>query len=159
VPGVIVSHDYDQTRDIISEIALTYACEQFNFNQESLKEEMKKKEELKRMAGEPSDKPNVVKPISNYMDYKNYGCKCLQVIHPDGLEIPVYNVYNPVQFRKYFPKGRSATQFGGIYLRSSRNLNVVRKEKSLWEKLIPFGIILAIVALSIMGAWLFPLKG
>ncbi|MCJ7425061.1 hypothetical protein MUP01_12470, partial [Candidatus Bathyarchaeota archaeon] len=36
-PAVVVSEDFDQTRDFISEIALTDNCDTFNTNQEDLK--------------------------------------------------------------------------------------------------------------------------
>jgi hypothetical protein len=159
VPAVIVSEDFDQTRDIISEVALCFACEQFNFNQEKLKEEIKKREDDLRKAGSVVERPTLVKPITDYTDYENYGHRCLQVIHPDGIEIPAYNIFDTTKFRKYFPLGCTAGFFGGEFLRDSRKLNMTRKEKSLWEKIIPLGIIFGIVLVAVMAAWMFPLKG
>ena len=167
VPGVLVSSDFDQTRDIISEIALSYACDQFNFNQEELKKQVKRQRELTEeqrldSSNEGQQIVNVkqmpnIQPITNYSDYERYGCRCLQAIHPDGLEIPSYNIFDPVKFRKYFPHGCSATLFGGEFLRDSRKLNMTRKTPGLLEKYLPIGIVAGISLVAIMAAWMVPL--
>jgi hypothetical protein len=140
--GVIVSEDYYKTRDMVSEIALCYAAEEFNSNQDKLLAEYGEK---------------VIAPITDYTDYEAYGRKILEHLNPDGLKIPSYSIYDPNKFRKYFPKGYTATFNGGIFIRAARNLNLGNNKLSFWEKVIPLGLIVGFVIISIVAAWMVPL--
>lgn len=140
--GVLVSEDYYKTRDMVSEIAICYAAEEFNNNQESLKKE---------------HSGVTIQPISNYRDYEEYGRAILEHLHPDGLKIPAYSIYDPNKFRKYFPEGLTATFNGGIFIRDARNLNLGNNKLSFWEKVIPLGLIIGFVIVAIVAAWMVPL--
>lgn len=140
--GVIVSEDFYKTRDMVSEIALCYAADEFNANQEKLK----------------IDNPNeVVKPITSYTDYEKYGRKILEVLHPEGLKIPSYSIYDPNKFRKYFPKGLTATFEGGIFIRGARRLNLGSNKPSFWEKVLPLGFISAFCIIALVASWMVPI--
>lgn len=140
--GVIVSEDYFKTRDIVSEIALCVAAEEFNNNQESL---------LKEYGAES------IRPIKNYDDYECYGRSVLEALHPEGLKVPSYWIFDPDKFKKYFPPGLTATFHGGIIIRDARSLNLGNNKQSFWEKMLPFGILCGISMLFVLAAWMVPL--
>ena len=148
-PAVVVSEDYDQTRDIISEIALTDNCDEMNKNQDAL---IKWKEET-------GDTSMTVSPIESYEDYEDYGRETLQLIHPEGLPMKAYNIFNNIRFLKYFPKGCSHMFFGGELELESRGLHQNENEKGFWEKhaLLIGSILIAIVAIG--AAAFVPLHG
>ena len=132
--GVIVSEDYYKTRDFVSEIALCSATDAFNAN-------------------------NPAKPIKNYTDYKAYGRNMLEVSHPEGLRVPVYSIFNPDKFKKYFPSGLTATLKGGIIIRDARELNLGSNKLTFWEKVIPMAMIMVVALIAICAAWFVPLTG
>lgn len=140
--GVLVSEDYYKTRDMVSEIALCYVIDEFNANQEALKEKNPKQ---------------TVKPITNYEDYETYGRTVLELLKPNGLEIPAYNIYDPDRFRRYFPKGYTATFAGGILIRAARKLNLGNNKASFWERVLPLGFICAFAIICVVAAWMVPL--
>lgn len=141
--GVIVSEDFYRSRDMVSEIALCYGLENFNKDQLELKE--------------GKLKGKVVKPVNNYNDYEEYGRELLQQIHPEGLVIPSYSIFDPNKFRKYFPKGFTATFNGGIFIRAARKLKVMTKVTGFWEQTIRLGIFMVTGLIAIIAAWMVPI--
>jgi hypothetical protein len=144
-PAMLVSDDWDQTRDVLSEIALTYTIEQFNNNQEELQ-----KEEILKGDGK------VVQPIMNFTDYRDFGRDVLELLFPDGLWIPAYNVFSPVKFQKIMPKGCSAGFGGGEFERDSRKLKKKTKPPTFWEQVLPFGLICGISLAFLLAGWMAP---
>jgi hypothetical protein len=156
-PAMMVSDDYDQSRDPVSEIALCHACEEFNRDQDwwlGVKQELHKRGVKLPPMLEEGD---VAKPIENFTDYKTRGNLLLKIRYPEGIPIPAYSIFNPVKFRKYFPKGRSAGFFGGVQIRKARKLKTRIKEKGFWEKALPVLIILSLDVVAIVAAWNVPL--
>lgn len=159
--AVVVSEDFDQNRDFLTEIALCYACDEFNMNQEQLRNSLNEvnRKNIEKGLVPVNNKPIVVQPIEDCEAYEMYGRKCLQVINPEGLKIPSYSMFDPSKFRKYFPRGCSSMWFGGELIHDARKLNLRRKAKSFLEVhaflIMSFGIAI----ISIMAAWLFPLGG
>jgi hypothetical protein len=148
-PAVVVSEDFDQTRDFISEIALTDNCDIFNTNQEELR---KWKEEQKL------DGNTVIEPIENYTDYEDYGRETLQMVHPNGLPLRIFNIFSNIRFLKYFPLGCSHMFFGADVTLESRLLKTRTKPVGFWEKhALLAGAIIVVVLLNIC-AWMIPLK-
>jgi hypothetical protein len=145
--AVMVSDDFDTTRDPVSEIALCEACEIFNNNQEEL-EKYKREHKFDSL---------VVKPISSFSDYRSYGRKVLEQLYPDGLPIPSYSFFNHTKFRKYFPKGRDGDLQGGIFLRKSRRLRERLKDEGIWGKVLPLGITVVFVGIVIFAAMYAPI--
>lgn len=164
--AVVVSEDFDQNRDFVTEIALCHVCDEFNANQEQLKADVDKAYQEKladaKELGLSEDfidsiKPQVVKPIENCDAYEMYGRKCLQATHPDFLEIHPYNIYNPNRFRKYFPRGCSSMFFGGELIHDARKLNLRRKPKGFWEVHAFLMVAAGISMIALLVAWLFPM--
>ncbi|MCJ7724379.1 MAG: hypothetical protein MUP03_09620 [Anaerolineales bacterium] len=152
-PAMIVSDDFDQSRDPVSEVALCYACDLFNAELETWVKDIMPKLTLP----EDIDYKALAQPIDNYNDYSDRGHLLLKLAYPDGIPIPSYNIFNPTRFRKYFPKGRSAGFFGGVQLRKARELKAQVVEKGFWEKALPMMMILAIIIVVVMAAWMAPL--
>jgi len=147
-PAVVVSEDFDQTRDIISEIAVTDNCDEFNVGQEKL---LKLKEEGKLEGA-------VIAPIQNFVDYESYGRESLQIANPEGLRIRAFNIFSNIRFLKYFPQGRSHMFFGADVTLESRLLKTRTKPLGFWEKhAFLAGAIIIIVVLN-MVAFMVPFK-
>lgn len=165
VGAVVVSEDFDQNRDFITEIALTHNCDIFNNNQEILKREAQDKyfndvEDAKRTGQELQViPPQIIQPITDCDAYEKYGRKVLEHLNPDGLSYPSYTMFNPSLFRKYFPRGCSSMWFGGELIHDARKLNLRRKEKSFLEVHAFLMMCGGISIISIMAAWLFPIGG
>jgi len=155
--AVVCSEDFDQNRDFVTEIALCHACDDFNANQEQLKEELEKKYQEALLINPEVEKPRVIKPVEDCNAYEVYGRQCLQVISPEGLTISAYNIYNPNRFRKYFPRGCSAMFFGGELIHDARKLNLRRKPKSFWEVHAFLMMAGGIGMIALLVAWLFPI--
>jgi hypothetical protein len=155
--AVVCSEDFDQNRDFVTEIALCHACDEFNANQEQLKEEMETKYQQALAINKDIEKPKVIKPVEDCEAYEIYGRQCLQVINPDGLTIPAYNIYNPNRFRKYFPRGCSAMFFGGELIHDARKLNLRRKPKGFWEVHAFLMMAGGVSMIALLVAWLFPM--
>jgi hypothetical protein len=148
-PAVVVSEDYDQTRDIISEIALTDGADEFNANQTALID-WKKEQQIEGA---------VIEPINDYEDYETHGREALQLVYPDGLPLKSFTIFNNLKFLKYFPKGCSHMFFGGELELESRGLHQSESVESFWEKHTLL-IVAGIIALAAMAAaWFVPLGG
>ena len=158
-PSMIVSDDYDQSRDPVSEIAICHACEEFNRDQKWWAEFREKVAQARKTGEELPDwaKEAIAKPIKSFTDYRERGNLLLKLRYPEGIPIPAYNIFNPVLFRKYFPKGRDATFFGGVELRKARKLMLKIVQKGFWEKHLPIMIIAAIGIVMMIAAWNAPL--
>jgi hypothetical protein len=139
ITGAVVSEDYDKNRDFVTEIALCHALDEFNEDQPKLTTGL------------------TAQPVSGFEDYENYGREDLESLHPNGLETPAYNIFNPNRFRKYFPQGCSAMFFGGELIYAARNMNIDRKEKGFWEVHAFLALAGGIGLLAIVVAWLVPL--
>ena len=148
-PAVVVSEDFDQTRDFISEIALTDNCDIFNTNQENLK----KWKEEKNLDGN-----TVIAPIEDYTDYEEYGRQTLQMVYPEGLPMRVFNIFSNLRFLKYFPLGCSHMFFGADVTLESRLLKTKTKAQGFWEKHAVFAGAIIVVVLSLIVCWMVPLK-
>lgn len=146
-PAVVVSEDFDQTRDFISEIALTDCADEFNENQETL---------IEKHNGD-GNKSGVIKPITTYDDYDKYGREALQLAYPEGLPMKSHNVFNNARFLKYFPRGCSHMFFGGVIYRDASKLKKHTKDAGLLAKYGFMAAALVVVMISVLAAWLVPL--
>ena len=161
VPGVVISEDYDQNRDFITETALVHNCDEFNKNQEELRQIVKEKYEKEKAAamrqGIEIKKPQIVQPIGDAEAYNKYGKACLMNLNPDGLTFPSYGMFDPQKFRKYFPRGRSGMFFGGVLLYDSRKLNLRKKQKGFWEVHAFLAGAIAVGMIALIGVCFFPM--
>jgi hypothetical protein len=158
-PGLVVSEDYHHTRDFISEIAMTYNCDEFNVNQEQLKKDIMGGIDAQTGVVLPAKKPLVVSPIIDFPTYDHHGRSCLFHLHPEGLEYPAYNIFNPTRFRKYFPLGNSATHFGGDMIEDAKEFRIRRKEPGLLEKYGIFATCAVVGLIIVAAAWFAPIGG
>ena len=163
-PAVVLSDDWDHTRDLVSEIALTDNCDMFNEDQAKLQseydEENKRMEEKARREGrqpEPHEY-KMARVIKGYDDYADFGRDFLEHIHPNGLEISSYSRLDNLRYLKYYPEGCGAMFFGGELTLDARNLNVHKKEKGFLEKYGLFIGALIFVIIMIGAAGFVPLK-
>jgi hypothetical protein len=161
IPGVVISEDFDQNRDFITETALVYNCDAFNHNQEQLKKDLKQRYERDKIAANQQGiqiaKPHVVQPIADAESYEEFGRSCLEHINPDGLSFPSYSMFDPQKFRKYFPRGCSGMFFGGELLHDARKLNLRKKQKGFWEVHAFLAGAIGIGMIALLVAWLFPM--
>ena len=81
--AMVVTENYYRTRDMVSEIALCYALENFNANQEAYQKKHPEK---------------IIPLIKDYDDYVEFGRAQLENVHPLGLEIPAYSIFDPERF-------------------------------------------------------------
>lgn len=156
-PAMLVSDDYDQTRDPVSEIALCHACEEFNADQNwwaAFRDAMHNKN-LTLPDGMEED--TVAKPLESFSDYRERGRFLLQLKYPDGIPIPAYSIFNPTKFRKFFPKGRSAGFQGGRFIRQARKLNLGITQASFWAQVLPLGVLITMGVIAIIAAWMAPI--
>ncbi len=156
-PAVVISEDFDQNRDVVTEIALCHVIDEFNANQEELKDDVTQATNDAKAEGRNLPAAPVVKPMEDCGAYEVYGRKVLEQLYPEGLDIPPYNIFNPNRFRKYFPKGCSGMWFGGELIHDARKLNLRRKEKGFWEVYTFLLLAGGIALVAIIAAWLFPL--
>jgi hypothetical protein len=146
VPAVAVSDDYDQTRDMVSEIALTEACEMFNSNQER----------LTQWAAE-NHLTIKIQPINSFYDYETFGREILGLVFPDGLPMKSFAIFNHTTFRKFFPKGRDADLSGGVFIRKARKLKPKSSDSGIIQKLLPIGLCVVFIGILMFGAMYVPL--
>jgi hypothetical protein len=152
-PAMMISDDYDRSRDPVSEVALCHACDEFNADLKEWDTRIRPGLEKSGQVLEGMDYHELAKPIESYSDYRSRGHLLLKLRYPDGIPIPAYSIFNPVKFRKYFPRGRDATFYGGVQIRKARKLQTRIKEKGFWEKTIPLMIIAAIIIIVNIAAW------
>jgi hypothetical protein len=132
--GIVISEDFDRNRDIIAEISLCHALDEFNANLESLKKKMGDEVEEDTGSGNPGAiNKRVMKPVEKFGQYVDYGRDVLYQMYPYGLETPSYSMFAPNRFRKYFPTGNTSTHFGAENIMEARDMNIDRKEKGFWD--------------------------
>ena len=158
-PGVVIGDDWDQTRDFLTEIALTDTCDEFNSNQEQLQTEydyqLKSAKQYGQQVNEEEFK--AVSPINNYTDYEAFGREILGDLYPNGLKIKSYNIFNNLRFLKYTPKACSPMQLGAELILEARDLPLSDNPKGFWEK---YGLqigLLVVGGLVFLGACFVPL--
>jgi hypothetical protein len=142
--AMVVTENYYRTRDMVSEIALCYALDHFNANQDAYQKQHPDK---------------VIPLIKDYDDYVNFGREQLETRYPYGLETPAYNIFDPQKFSKYFPKGLTAMFYGAGVTRWARKKKVTAKQQGLLEKYLGIGILVGLGIIAIVAAWMFPLRG
>jgi hypothetical protein len=158
-PGLVVSEDYHVTRDFISEIALTYNCDEYNADQARLNNEKMDLYDANKAEGKVTKLPELSEPIIDYTSYDEQGRENLFQMYPEGLFYPAYNIFNPTKFRKYFPLGDSATHLGGDVIEESKDFRIRRKDPGFMEKYLIFGTCAMFALIVVIAAWFVPLNG
>jgi hypothetical protein len=175
LPALLVSDDYDRSRDIVSEIALCEAADTYNHWLKPVEEvfsaiengniadlakyvDRGKLEEIREaLAKVGGCDIKEIKPITSYSEYEKCGQKFLRILWPKGIPVPSYSIYNPTKFSRYFPRGRSAGLRGRVLIRESRELQEDLPKPDWKEKLIQMGAIVVISLFLLVVAWMAPL--
>ena len=129
----IVSEDWDQNRDIPTEIAVCHAADLLNSNIEKLRAELSNRHKdliAKGVYDERAVNPaELIRPIQSGLDYLGKtdenskevpeisGRRVLQLLYPEGIRIPAFNLYNQSKFRKFWFRGNTSALFGGENIR------------------------------------------
>jgi len=145
ISAAIVSEDWDKTRDIVTEIAVCYAAEKLNKDIEQLRKELSDKhKQLIEQGVYPKTAQNpaeLIKPILSAMDYigkpdetsaqkfEISGRYILQLLYPEGIRIPAFNLYAQNKFRKFWLRGNTSALFGGENLRRVEDEFVKKTDK------------------------------
>jgi hypothetical protein len=180
LPALLVSDDYDRSRDPVAEIAICHAADTYNTWLKPVEEiftaiENKDAEALKKLrkyvdeekindirqalADVGGCKIDQIKPITDYDEYEKCGHKFLRILWPKGVPVPSYSVYNPTKFSRYFPKGRSAGLQGRILIRESKELREDIPKQDWKERVLQLGIFLGLSVFMLLAAWMAPLGG
>ena len=162
-PAVVISEDYDQNRDFLTEIAICHACDYANENMYELSQKLDesyKKALDERKIDQSTPNPGLLcVQIDSADAYDRTGRELLKNLNPVGVFIPPYNIFNPNRFRKYFPRGCSGMFFGGELIRDAEKLNVGVVAQGWLEKNILLFIALIVAVVSILVAYYLPLGG
>jgi hypothetical protein len=134
--ALIVRDNFDYTVDPVAEIAICTLAKNWN------------------------EKYSETKPMNCYNDfvkYRNDGN--LENEYPDGIEIPVYNIYDPSLIQKYLPVGRSAGIFGSNLIARANELRKDRTQESKWAKYMPILVIITISVIMLVFAYMYGTGG
>lgn len=145
IQAAVVSEDWDQNRDIVTEIAICYAADNIENNMDDLRRRLKERHARLVKDGlypeDAEDPSELVRPIHNGLDYigqtdegeaTNYkisGRRVLQLLYPDGVRIPAFNQYNQNKFRKFWLRGDTSAFFGGQNIRRVEDEFVKRTDQ------------------------------
>jgi hypothetical protein len=162
-PAVMISEDYDQNRDILTELAVCHGADNANENMPEMAKQLDEKYKAMIASKDisPEEIPNpalLCQPIENADSYDQTGHELLKQLHPNGIIIPPYNIFNPNRFRKYFPRGTSAMFFGGELIRDSQKLNQGIEEPSWLSKNAIVIICMVLAVIAILIGYQLPLK-
>jgi len=133
---LIVRDNYDYSVDPIAEIAICKLAENWN-----------------KMHSEDD-------PMNCYNDFvrlRDNGK--LEDAFPEGVLIPVYNVYDPSLIQKYLPQGRSAGTFGSYITQKAREMRTDKSQEKWYEKYIPIGIALSVSLIMLILSFMYASGG
>ena len=161
-PAVVISEDYDQNRDIMTELALCHGCEYANSHMDEMKKMLNEKY-LKMVADKEIEKgsPNPADLCLHILDADTYdktGRELMTNLWPEGVRKPAYEIFNPNKFRKYFPRGCGAMFFGGELYRDSSKLNTNETPENWVSKNAILGAALIIALVAIIVAFYLPIQ-
>lgn len=127
---MLLSEVFDHPKDPVAEMAICEACRKHN---ESI--------------------TDMSKMIIDYKSYRD-NREMLEHEFPNGVDIPIYGLYDPGKIYRYTPENRTAGQFGGTCLKDANDLNLSQPTKTAWERAIPVIICLMFgVVAIILVAW------
>ncbi len=145
ITAALISEDLHHNRDLVVEIAICHAAENLNENIEDLRMQLNKRHKDLVSTGEyPEDAENpanLIQPIQNGLDYIGQkdedkdpvdeisGRRVLQLLYPEGIHIPAFNLFNQNRFRKFWFKGNTSASFGGENLRIVDDEYVKKNDK------------------------------
>ena len=132
---MLVMEIFDHPKDPVAEMAICKMCEEYN-----------------------KDQTNPDEAIIGYKDYVKKR-EVLEHRNPNGVLIPICDIYDPAQIYKFTPENRTSGQFGGTCLKDARDLNITVPEQSTWEKAIPLFICLVFGIIAIALVYMYTTSG
>ena len=145
ISAALISEDWDQNRDIVTEIAICHAADLLNTNIEDLRVELSRRHKdliAKGVYDERSVNPaELIRPIQSGLDYlgkteesgpehpETSGRRVLQLLYPEGIRIPSFNLYAQSKFRKFWFRGNTSALFGGENIRRVDDEFVKKSDK------------------------------
>lgn len=145
ISAAILSEDWNQNRDIVTEIAICHAADTLADHLDEIKIELNERYKKLVETGlypENAENPaNLIRPIRNGLDYigkmaedaplsyERSGRMLLQLLWPEGILTDAYNNFNQNKFRKFWYKGSSSALFGGTNIRRVDDELIKRTEK------------------------------
>lgn len=126
---MLVSEIFDQPKDPLAEMAIGVACRKHNAS-----------------VSEMDDM------IVNYSSYRDNRIK-LEHENPDGVDIPIYSLWDPGLIYQYTPEKRTAGQWGRTVLKDAGDLNISQPQLTTWQKYAPILIclIFGVIAIVLVG--------
>jgi len=133
---MIVRDNYDYSVDPVAEVAI---C---------------------RLAKEWNEKYGDTTPMNTYNEFSELRASGrLEDEFPDGIVIPLYNIYDPSLIQKYLPTGRSAGTFGSHLLQKAREMRADKSQEKWYEKYVPIGIALSASIIMLILAYMYGTGG
>lgn len=113
-----------------------------------------------RLAKDWNEKHSEDNPMNNYNDFERLRASgALEDEYPDGIVIPLYNIYDPSLIQKYLPSGRSAGTFGSHLTSKAREMRTDRSQEKWYEKYIPVGVASSIALVMLILAYMYSTGG
>jgi hypothetical protein len=132
---LIVRDNYDYSVDPIAEIAVCKLANDWNMKYKN-------------------------NPITNYKDYEQFrDSGQLETEFPKGIEISLYNVYDPSLIQKFLPSGRSAGTWGSHLTLKARELRTDKSQEKWYSKYLPIGIASSIALIMLILSFMYATGG
>ena len=127
---MLVSEIFDHPKDPVAEMAMITASQTHNKDVKDMKD-----------------------MIVDYNSFRK-NREVLEHENPQGINIPIYALYDPGLIHQITPENRTSGQFGGTVLKDAGDLNLAQPVKTSWEKALPvmLCIIFAVIAI-VLVAW------
>jgi hypothetical protein len=132
---MLVRDNFDYSVDPISEIAICRMAKEWN-----------------------KEFPN--EPFNNYKNFEQLRSSGrLEEEYPEGVAIPLYNIYDPSLIQKYLPQGRSAGTFGSHLTQLAKDMKADRTQEKWYEKFLPVGVALTISIIMLILSYMYGTGG
>jgi hypothetical protein len=132
----LVRDDLDYTLDPVAELAICKLADRWN------------------------EKYANTNPINSYRDFaKLRDSGALEAEYPEGVEIPMYSIYDPSLIQKYLPRGRSSGIFGSNLTSRANALRKDKTQESKWAKYIPFAAMSGACILMLILSFMYGTSG
>jgi hypothetical protein len=130
---MLVMETFDIVKDPIAEMAICTACHNHN--------------EL-----------NPDKVIEDYNGFRRNRA-LLESENPDGVDIPIYSIYNPGKIYQFTPVDRTSGQFGRTCLKDANDLNQAMAQQNWIEKYVPVFLCLVFGIIAIALVFMYVTSG
>lgn len=132
---MMVRDNYDYSVDPVAEVAICTLAKEWNIYNEN-------------------------DPMNNYNDFDRLRSSGkLETQYPDGIVIPLYNIYDPSLIQKYLPQGRSAGTFGSHLTEKARSMRTDKSQEKWYEKYVPVGLAVSVSLIMLILSYMYASGG